>query len=392
MKLKPPLVYGGFLLIGIFIGAALMLVAGPRLFLGLQPEPARGLVVAEIRAPQPPSATPAGASVLPSPSQDPRPPATPPVQTPSPPPTATAVPEVSPASTTLTPQLTDSPVPLTALPSPTTVRPASTATSLPTAILFTAATPLPTATPVPPAATAPASATSVPPSLSPSPTVTPISPTPTPSSTAASSVRLTGRVVYQATPVGAGVVVELETNTTITTTTDAEGKFAFGPLPLNGGFSVVFAQAWNSQHYAAGQAASWAWLRSFVPSTALTINVPDLEISLVVASQRFEQSAPPAGASISIGQISASHPLQFEWTPYFEAQRYWVDLGRENATSPIWQSYLVVSATASFDGTLSDRTTLTAGNYWWAVGAQKQVGIYQFTVYGYPRPLSIVSP
>jgi hypothetical protein len=203
---------------------------------------------------------------------------------------------------------------------------------------------------------------------------------------------VTGRVVLQATPVGAGVVVELETYTTITTTTDAEGKFAFDPLPLNGAFNVVFAQAWNSQQYAAGQAASWAWLSGFVPSTDLTIKLPDLDISLVIASQRFEPSAPPAGASISVGQITVGNPLEFEWTPYFEAQRYWVDLGRENATSPIWQSYLVVSTTASFDGTLSDRTTLTAGQYWWAVGAQKKVGIYQFTVYGYPSPLSIVSP
>jgi hypothetical protein len=202
---------------------------------------------------------------------------------------------------------------------------------------------------------------------------------------------VTGRVVRDGTPVGAGIVVELEDHDNVTTTTDADGHYTFDIVSLEGAFSVVFAQEWNTQLYTTDQVASWAWLDGVAPSDVLTIELPDLEISLEVNSQTFGQVTPAAGASSSAGQISPENPLRFEWTPYPGAMRYWVDLGRENAVTPVWQSYLTLFTSTSFNGILDDGNTITAGAYWWSVGAQKQISIYKLTVYGYPRLLIIQS-
>jgi hypothetical protein len=191
--------------------------------------------------------------------------------------------------------------------------------------------------------------------------------------------------------VGAGIVVELEGRDTARTTTDADGRYAFDSASLEGTFNVVFAYEWNAQRYTAGEVVSWAWLEGGAPSDDAGVELPDLEISLEIDSERFEQVAPAAGASFSAGQISSQAPLTFEWAPYPRAGHYWVDLGREGEATPVWQSPLTAFTSVSFNGTLNDETAITAGTYWWSVGAQKQIGAYKAFafVYGWPRALII---
>ena len=200
---------------------------------------------------------------------------------------------------------------------------------------------------------------------------------------------MTGRVVQDGAPVGAGIVIELEDHDTVTTTTDAEGYYAFNAVSLDGNFSVTFAQEWNAQ-LSAGSVASWAWLDGFAPSGDLTFELPDLEISLEVESQRFAQMAPADGASFSAGQLSCQNPIRFEWTPYPDAMHYWVDLGVEGEDTPVWQSSLLFPTSYSFCGTLSDGSSIEAGAYWWNIGVQKEAGsVYRLTAYGHPWSLII---
>jgi hypothetical protein len=186
--------------------------------------------------------------------------------------------------------------------------------------------------------------------------------------------------------VGAGTVVELEGRDTARATTDANGRYAFDSASLEGTFNVVFAHALNTQRYTADQVVSWAWL---APSDDAGVELPDLEISLELDAERFEQVAPAAGASFSAGQISPRTPLTFEWMPYSGATSYWVDLGREGDAAPLWQSLLTSRTSTSFNGTLNDETRITAGTYWWSVGAQKEIGAFKLFVYSWPRALII---
>jgi len=200
---------------------------------------------------------------------------------------------------------------------------------------------------------------------------------------------VSGRVVRDGTLAGAGIIVELEGRDTPRTTTDADGRYTFDSASLEGTFRIVFAQRWNAQLYTADQVASWAWLEGVMAHDDLTTKLPDLEISLEISSQRFEQSVPAVGASFSAEQISRQAPLSFEWTPYPGQGSYWVDLGKEGETVPVWQSHLTSSTSVSFDGTLDDGTTIAAGTYWWNVGVWKPIGMYKFFVYGWPRSLTI---
>lgn len=185
--------------------------------------------------------------------------------------------------------------------------------------------------------------------------------------------------------------MELENDVVATATTDTDGRYAFDLTSLEGAFSVVFAQAWNTHIYEDDQVASWAWLDGAALSGTTTIEVVDLEISLVIDSQKFEQDTPAAAATFSAGQISPGSPLYFEWTPYPDATHYWMDLGKEGETTPVWQSILTLSPSAEFDGILDDGTGIDTGVYWWNIGAQKNVGIYHMTAYGHPRTLIIES-
>jgi hypothetical protein len=205
---------------------------------------------------------------------------------------------------------------------------------------------------------------------------------------------VTGRLVKDGAPVEAGVTVKLEDQAyaiVVTATTDARGLYTFANLTTPGllstpgpGFNVLFAQEWNEQ-YDVGDVVSWAWLGPLTISRGATVQVPDLEISLL----GFEQVTPPSGASFSAGEISAQNPLTFEWALYPAASAYWVDLTKGDDLNRVWQSTLVDTTQVPFDGTLEDGSHVTVDTYWWGVGARKDAGEYQLTVYGYLPTLAI---
>jgi hypothetical protein len=90
--------------------------------------------------------------------------------------------------------------------------------------------------------------------------------------------------------------------------------------------------------------------------------------------------------------VSTGTPLTFEWSAYPQAQNYWVDLTREDDQGQqiVWQSALVAENHLTFDGKLSDGSTIPPGQYGWAVGAKRIVGSYAFVVYSYLVQLEIV--
>jgi hypothetical protein len=372
-------VWGGLALAGLCVGAALLAAAGWLLFRFREyPSPGPALLR---------TATPTERR-----GQMPSPPTAPP----------TDVAGTSPV--TASPRLpTETPAPPTATWPPAATSVPSAVTLSPTPTLSPAtATSSPTATAVSPIATSSPTATSVPPTetLTPTPTSTPVTADPKPATATptptveAPLAQVSGRVVRDGASVGAGTVVQLReiddagtTTATTTTTTDADRRYAFDSTSLEGTFNVEFAQAWNEQ-YEVGEVASWAWLEGEAPSDGAGIELPDLEISLEVNAEMFEQVAPAAGASFSTGQITPRTPLTFEWTPYSGASLYWVDLYRKGETDPVWQSLLPLTY-SSFNGTLNDKTSITAGTYWWSVGAQKQIGAFELFVYGWPRALII---
>jgi hypothetical protein len=201
---------------------------------------------------------------------------------------------------------------------------------------------------------------------------------------------VTGRLVKDGAPVEAGVAVRLEDPTyaiIATATTDAQGVYAFKNLTaFSTRLNVLFTQESNEQ-YDVGEVASWAWLGPLMISGGTTVGLPDFEIGLL----GFEQVSPPSGASFSASEISAQNPLIFEWAPYPEASAYWMDLTQGEDLTRVWQSALVETTSVAFDGTLDGGSHVTADSYWWGVGARKDVGDYQLTVYGY-LPTLVITP
>lgn len=190
-------------------------------------------------------------------------------------------------------------------------------------------------------------------------------------------------------PVQAGVTVKLDQTYAIvaTTTTNAQGIYTFDHLTaFDTDLDLLFAQEWSGQ-YDVNEVVSWAWLGSFTVSRGTTVALPDFEIGLL----GFEQVDPPTGTSLSASDISAQNPLTFEWSPYPDASAYWVDLTKGEDLTIVWQSVLVDTTSVAFDGTLNDGSHVTADTYWWGVGARKDAGDYQLTIYGY-LPALVVTP
>jgi outer membrane biosynthesis protein TonB len=216
--------------------------------------------------------------------------------------------------------------------------------------------------------------------------------TPSPTASATSSVaQLHGRLVLNGTPAGAGTILLLENTAyqaVATQSLDANGRFAFGQVaPVAGGYQVAFDQAKNDR-YDVSQVVSWAWIGPISASGGVQIDVGDLEIGLL----GLQPIQPFPDSSLSMTSISAGTPITFEWTAYPQAQTYWLDLTREDQQGQqiVWQSALVPENHLTFDGTLRDGSKIPPGQYGWAVGAQRQIGQYNFVAYGYLAGLQIV--
>jgi hypothetical protein len=81
----------------------------------------------------------------------------------------------------------------------------------------------------------------------------------------------------------------------------------------------------------------------------------------------------------------------FEWAAYPGASKYWVDLVRGEGQNVLWQSGPVETTSSAFDGTMGDGNHIQPDEYWWGVGAWRELGSYKLAVYGY-LPVLRVTP
>jgi hypothetical protein len=199
--------------------------------------------------------------------------------------------------------------------------------------------------------------------------------------------RITGRLLLDGAPVNAGTKLKLENQSykvIAETTVGADGVYTFPDLvPSSGGYNVVFAQEWNTG-YGTNQVVSWGWLGPVAVGNGAVVQLPSLDVSLL----GFKQVNPRPDATFSAAALSSQNPIRFEWAAYPQAVKYWVDLVRGEEQKPAWQS-LAQATSLAFDGTLGNGARIQPGDYWWGVGARRELGTYKLTVYGYLPGLMI---
>jgi hypothetical protein len=272
--------------------------------------------------------------------------------------TATSASTVQP-TTSSTPTVTEQPT-VTPTPTETTEGQTPQPSNTPTVTPENSSTPTETNTPT---------ETSVALTLTPSPT------------TDSNAITFSGRIMVDESP-AAGVFLTLENDLTdnLEATTGADGRYTFVINSTDSTyFTLVFDQTENNQLYPASSTLAWMWLEGVVPAGGLSLTLPDVDISLTIGSNTFGQTSPASGASFSLNEIS-SNPLRFEWGGYPGASQYWVDSGQEGSTNTVWQSNYTSNTFVSFDGKVGG-SPIATGNYWWTVGAQKQIDVYTLWVY-----------
>ncbi len=213
-------------------------------------------------------------------------------------------------------------------------------------------------------------------------TVTPTS-TPEPTATTASPGSISGRIVLNGAPLSPGTKLKLEDatfNQVAETTVGSDGTYTFANLSAsNKGYNVLFAQEWNSQ-YEMDEVISWGWLGPIPVEDGSDLQLPDFETSL----SGFGQVSPEPNASFSSGDS-----IDFSWSVYPEATKYWVDLVKDEQQNVLWRSTPVNNTSLTFDGTLNSGSEITPGEYWWGIGARRNLDSYKLTIYGYLPVLRI---
>lgn len=170
------------------------------------------------------------------------------------------------------------------------------------------------------------------------------------------------------------------------TTVGAEGAYAFSDLePSSQGYNVTFAQKWNAQ-YGTDQVVSWGWLGPVAVENGAAVELPDFDVSLL----GFSQVNPGPDETFSAAAVSPQDPITFEWAAYPQAVKYWVDLVRGEEQELVRQS-VIQDTSFAFDGTLGNGAHIQPGEYWWGVGARRELGPYKLNVYGY-LPGLIIEP
>jgi hypothetical protein len=142
----------------------------------------------------------------------------------------------------------------------------------------------------------------------------------------------------------------------------------------------VFHQEANPE-YELEEVISWGWMGPVVVTGNATVNLPEMDIALL----GLKPINPEPNASLSTGV-----PIAFEWSAYPQANVYWVDLVKGEEMQLVWKSALLQSTSVTFDGQAGSGD-LEPGEYWWGVGAQRNLGEYMLTVYGYLPVLLIES-
>jgi hypothetical protein len=267
----------------------------------------------------------------------------------------------------------------------------STITATPGTAFPGSATPAATTDPYPLPGTQPVNATPTPTSANSTPSATPVyTLTPGPSPTLApGQTGISGRVLQNNAPL-AGVIVSFQDDQPArTAVTDAQGRYWFTTLAIGVDFVLAFEQSANPQLASSTQIASTALMYGYLPTSGTVVNLPDLEISLMLNGQIFEPSSPVDGAVFSAANITTSNPIQLMWTTYPQVEYYYAELSRLGTDELLWGSENTTSTNVMFDGTLDDGTKITAGSYYWVVAADRLSGDYTLTIYSQLRDIVI---
>ena len=131
----------------------------------------------------------------------------------------------------------------------------------------------------------------------------------------------------------------------------------------------------------ASEIASRAQIEGSLPTRVNIIDLPDLEISINLGGMIFELQSPEDGAAFSASAIGPSKPILFIWSSYNQGESYFVELGPDGETDPIYTSRQVTTTNLSWDGTLDDDSHISAGLYWWRVVVSKSLGNYTLIAY-----------
>jgi hypothetical protein len=161
----------------------------------------------------------------------------------------------------------------------------------------------------------------------------------------------------------------------------SDGSYSFENVPPSAqGYNLLFHQEANPQ-YELEQVISWGWVGPVVVAADESVDLPELDIALL----GLKPVSPAPNTSFSAGE-----PITFEWSAYPQAAAYWVDLVQGEDMRPIWKSVPLQSTSVTFDGQ-AQKGQLEPGEYWWGIGAKRDLGGYTLVVYGYLPVLQITS-
>ena len=190
-----------------------------------------------------------------------------------------------------------------------------------------------------------------------------------------------GRVVQNGTPVANVVVKFADDLAARQATTNPGGHYWFITLVPGASFTLTFNQSDNPRLSPTPEISSLAWIEGTLPSGVDIIDLPDFEVSTNLNGMIFELLTPPDGSSYSASAISASNPIQFNWSLYSLGGVYMVEVGPNGSDVPIWSSSQLAATSYMWNGTLDDGTHITQGTYWWRVSVTKSLGNYILIVF-----------
>jgi hypothetical protein len=186
-------------------------------------------------------------------------------------------------------------------------------------------------------------------------------------------------VVKNSTPV-ANVVVSFKDDDPLRKgSTNSGGHYSFITLAPGTSFNLSFTQLDNPQITPNTDIVAFSRINGTLPVAIQIIDLPDLDISLIIDGLKFQLVTPLNGVSFSAAVISPVNPIQFIWTLYNEADSYHVELGRAGSDIVLWNSSETALTNWMRNGLLDDGSHISAGNYWWRVVAKKTLGNYRFT-------------
>ncbi len=203
---------------------------------------------------------------------------------------------------------------------------------------------------------------------------------------------VTGRVVLNGTAV-ANVKVEFKDDVEPrSSVTNAGGHYWFITLAPGTAFTLTFNQDDNAQLTPPGEIAALAYIEGNLPSGVNIITLPDIEISLNPNGSSFELQTPVDGTTYSAAAISGNNPVPFVWTSYSPGGTYRIELGPQGSDQPVWTSAQLSPTSYMWDGTLTDGSHITPGDYWWRVVVSLNANGDLITIYTHPWELTFTNP